>query len=262
MVRIRVAFLVSVFVVSLGCASNSFARDDTDNVILVYHRFAPVVNDSMTVTTAVFKQQIEWLAAHKYRVVPLRALVEGFEDRAPGPGPTVALTADDGHRSVFTEMFPLLQQYGMPVTLFIYPSAISNASYALTWEQLGEMVRSGLVEVQSHTYWHPNFKTEAARLRHEDYEKFVANQLTRSKESISAHLGVAVDMLAWPFGIHDPELEKAALHAGYIAGFTLERRHVRSGDDLLALPRYLLTDLDRGPRFAAILERGGSGRHP
>lgn len=120
------------------------------------------------------------------------------------------------------------------------------------------MVQSGFVEVQSHTYWHPNFRTEAAQLDRDAYKKFVTFQLTRSKDSIVAHLAAPVDMLAWPFGIHDPDLEQEAQRAGYIAGFTLERRHIRDGDDLLALPRYLVTDLDRGPRFGSILRRPGS----
>lgn len=239
--------------------SSAVAGDTANSVILVYHRFGPVVNDRMTVTTAVFEQQLEWLGTHGYHVVPLRALVEGLQDQSARSNPsTVAITADDGHRSIFTEMFPLIQRFKIPVTLFIYPSAISNASYALTWDQLREMARSGFVDVQSHTYWHPNFKTEAERLDHDAYEKFVAMQLTRSKDSIAAHLGVTVDMLAWPFGIHDSDLEDAARRAGYIAGFTLERRHVQGNDDLLALPRYLVTDLDRGPRFGSILENRAS----
>lgn len=55
-------------------------------------------------------------------------------------------------------MFPLLKKYQIPATLFIYPSAISNASYALTWDQLKEMKETGLIDVQSHTFWHPNFR--------------------------------------------------------------------------------------------------------
>jgi peptidoglycan/xylan/chitin deacetylase (PgdA/CDA1 family) len=74
------------------------------------------------------------------------------------------ITADDGHESVFTEMAPLVREYGVPVTLFIYPSAISNAPYAMTWEQLAALDRTGLFGIESHTYWHPNFKTEKRRL--------------------------------------------------------------------------------------------------
>jgi len=146
------------------------------------------------------------------------------------------------------------------VTLFVYPSAISNASYALTWEQLAEMQASGFAEVQSHSYWHPKFTAEKKRLSPEDYSRFVAMQLGRPRETIAARLGRPVDLLAWPFGIHDAELEAAAARAGYVAAFTLERRAVRRGQPLLTLPRFLVTDADRGPAFAALLAGGADAR--
>ena len=85
-------------------------------------------------------------------------------------------------------------------------------------------------------------------------------QFTRSKEVISRRLGGSVDMLAWPFGIHDSELEQWAALAGYSAAFTLERRPAGREANLLALPRYLMTDLDRGARFAAIVEGADRSR--
>jgi peptidoglycan/xylan/chitin deacetylase (PgdA/CDA1 family) len=51
------------------------------------------------------------------------------------------ITVDDGHLSVVREMLPLVREFNVPVTLFIYPSAISNASYALTWEDLRSIPR-------------------------------------------------------------------------------------------------------------------------
>lgn len=221
--------------------------------VLVYHRFGPVVADGMTVTTAVFEQQLAWLRDHDYRIVPLRAAVDAI--RGVGQrdlSRAVTITVDDGHRTVYTELFPLIKRYRFPVTLFIYPSAISNASYAMTWEQIGEMARSGLVDVQSHTYWHPNFHREKARLKPAEYGAFVANQLLRSKKVLMERLHADITMLSWPFGIVDPELERMAREAGYVAAFTLERRPATPASDLLAMPRYLMTDHDRGARFAAI----------
>ncbi len=252
---VSAALLAAAAVLLFGVSSLSAQQEAGRVPILVYHRFGPVVADSMTVTTAVFEEQLSWLRSHDYRIIPLRTLVERLGDPSSElPSRAVVLTADDGHESVYTEMFPRIRRDRFPVTLFIYPSAISNASYALTWEQLAEMVGTGLVDVQSHTYWHPNFHQERARLSPDAYRTLVMTQLTRSKQVIGRRLGTAVDMLAWPFGIHDPELERWAEEAGYRAAFTLERGPAKHGANLLALPRYLMTDGDRGARFAAIVE--------
>ena len=79
-------------------------------------------------------------------------------------------------------------------------------------------------------------------------------QFTRSKQVLEQHLGGKVDLLAWPFGIHDPELERWAIAAGYKAAFTLQRLPVSRASYRLTLPRYLMTDADAGARFARLIE--------
>jgi peptidoglycan/xylan/chitin deacetylase (PgdA/CDA1 family) len=150
-------------------------------------------------------------------------------------------------------MLPLVKQYRIPVTLFIYPSAISNASYAMTWEELRELRKSGLFDLQSHTYWHPNFKKEKKRLPAAEYEKFVEMQMKKSRNRLEKELAIRVDMLAWPFGIYDDELIKHAVDAGYIAAFTIERRSSSGRDNIMAIPRYLMRDSDKGKAFEMIL---------
>ncbi len=101
-----------------------------------------------------------------------------------GPMPShrsVVISVDDGHKSVYTDMLPLIKKYRIPVTLFLYPSAISNASYAMTWEQIKKLKKTGLFDLQSHTYWHPNFKKDKKKLNPAEYEKFVDMQLKKSK---------------------------------------------------------------------------------
>jgi peptidoglycan/xylan/chitin deacetylase (PgdA/CDA1 family) len=256
---------VSLLIAALGLVVDPLlaaAQSRASGVpVLVYHRFGPVVADSMTVTTKVFESQLAWLHDHDVQVIPLSLLIKSLED--PGivlPARAAVITIDDGHRSVYEEALPIIRRERIPVTLFIYPSAISNAAYAMTWEQLAELRDTGLAEIQSHTYWHPNFHVEARRLAPADYQSFVAKQLTRSREKIASRLGGQVDMLAWPFGIHDQQLEQWAAEAGYVAAFTLERRGVAPGDNLMALPRFLMTDLDRDGRFAALI-RSGEGEN-
>jgi len=226
--------------------------------ILVYHRFGPVVADSMTVTTPVFEAHMQYLKDSGYSVIPLRQLVDHLLGTAPAPSPrSVVITVDDGHRSVYSDMLPLVLRYRLPVTVFIYPSAISRADYALTWEELREMQRTGLFEIQSHSHWHPNFKQEKKHLNPREYEEFVTAQLTRSRDKLQAELGGAIDMLAWPFGIYDDQLIGLAVKARYIAAVTLERRAASTRDNIMALPRFLITNEVRGKAFERLLSTAG-----
>ena len=224
--------------------------------ILLYHRFGPVVRDQMTVRTDTFRGQIEYLKDHGYQIVPLRMLVSHLLGKGPAPpAHSVVITVDDGHASVVTEMLPIVRQHKLPITLFIYPSAISNASYAMKWDQLAELSRTGLFDIQSHTYWHPNFKTERRRLSPDAFQSFVTMQFAKPRAVLKNRLGVDADMLAWPFGIYDDELIAKAREAGYVTAFTLDRRPVTSRERIMALPRYLVLDSDTGRRFASMLPR-------
>ncbi|HWA63684.1 MAG TPA: polysaccharide deacetylase family protein [Caulobacteraceae bacterium] len=230
------------------------AADAGGAPILVYHRFDAAVAGPTTVTMAAFEAQLAALSRRGYRIVPLRQAVAELAGTAPRPAsPFAAITVDDGHRSVYSVLFPAIRKARIPVTLFVYPSAISNAPYALTWPQLREMQASGLVDVESHTYWHPNFRTERRRRTEADYRAFVAMQLGRSRSVLERELGKPVDQLAWPFGIVDPDLEAAARAAGYHSAFAYAGGPAKTGQDLLALPRIPVTDADRGRRFETLI---------
>ena len=253
---IRLQFKVWLVWALLLCSILPARADDKGVAvpILCYHRFGPTAADSMTTTTALFEQQLQFLHDQGYTVIPLHNLVAYLRGEAPAPAPkSVVITIDDGHRSVYEVARPLIEKYNIPVTLFIYPSAIANASYAMTWDQLRDLQAAGLFSIESHTYWHPNFKIEKRKQPAADYAKFVDIQLRKSKNTLEKKLGVEVKTLAWPFGIYDDELLEQAKAAGYVAAFSIDRRAANSSSTLMAIPRFLMTDADRGKAFERLL---------
>ena len=128
-----------------------------------------------------------------------------------------------------------------------------GAAIARAIPQSQQLPASGLVDVQSHTLWHPNFNVERRRLAPPAYERFVQDQLIKSKGILEQRLGGRVDLLAWPFGLYDQQLMQWASAAGYVTAFSIERRAVTRAENLMALPRYIVTDADRGARFGALL---------
>lgn len=248
-------FLLAITVISIMFPALASAADSFRVPILLYHRFGATVADGMTIKTSVFEAQMKYLHDNGYKVIPLRRLVEYYQGKAPAPAPkSVVIVEDDAHKSVYTDMLPIIRRYRFPVTVFTYPSAISNAKYAMTWNQLRELKKTGLFDIQSHTYWHPNFKKERRKLSPAEYEKVVTTQLQKSKSKLESELGGRIDMLAWPFGIYDDYLLKKAAAAGYVTTFTIERRHVTQKDSIMKLPRYLLINADSGKAFAQLLE--------
>ncbi|NIR16016.1 MAG: polysaccharide deacetylase family protein, partial [Desulfobacterales bacterium] len=51
----------------------------------------------------------------------------------PLPRKAVAITIDDGYRSVYELAYPILRRYNFKATLFIYTDFIDNSPNALSW---------------------------------------------------------------------------------------------------------------------------------
>jgi peptidoglycan/xylan/chitin deacetylase (PgdA/CDA1 family) len=215
--------------------------------ILTFHRFATEARDGMTLRTQEFEAQLRLLRTLDCQVIALGDWVAWRQARSRGeagtlPPRSVVLTADDGHRSQFEVMAPRLRELGWPVTLFIYPSAISGADYAMTWDQLNELAAVPHISVQSHTHWHPNLVRDRQHMAAAAFERFAADQLVRSRDTLMHRLGHPVTLLAWPFGLSDAGLERLAEASGYAAAFSLGNRSAGESDPLFAVPRHLMVE--------------------
>ncbi|MFA6143346.1 MAG: polysaccharide deacetylase family protein [Sulfurimonas sp.] len=247
---LRIFRLILLFVLFFGI----FLYATPSIPILCYHRFAPKMYDSMTIKTKTFDSQLQWLHANGYTVISLETAVEYIQGGIKSiPPKSIVITVDDGHESVYTDMAPLILKYKVPVTLFIYPSAISNATYAMTWDQLRQLEATKLFQVESHTYWHPNFKRERKRLSSQEYEKFVTIQLIKSKSVLEKKMGHPIKYLAWSFGIYDSDLLLKAKDAGYLMAFSIDNHNAKAGINTMAQPRYMIIDGYDLKRFESIV---------
>ncbi|MBV8036873.1 polysaccharide deacetylase family protein [Roseateles sp.] len=263
----RVDFGRRVLALGLACApAVGFGAAAAPRVpILVYHRFAAQAQDSMTVRIENFRSHLDLLQRLQCQVVPLSEWVAwrlawALGERAALPSRTVVLTADDGHRTQFEVMAPMLRDRGWPATLFVYPSAISNAGYAMTWAQLRELAVDPLFAVQSHTFWHPNLVRDRAHMPAAAFQRFAADQLVRSRETLLERLGRPVTLLAWPFGLSDEGLAQQAREAGYVAAFSLGNRSAMADGPLFDVPRHLIVDSVDARQLGARLEAAFNGK--
>lgn len=240
MLHVRfICLLLLIMTIIFPCAT--FSKDKINIPILCYHNFNPTVPGSMNMTPKKFESQVKWLKDNGYTVIPLNEAVKYLSGtRSSLPAKSVVITVDDGWQSAYTYLFPLVRKYNIPVTLFIYPQTISNGKHAMTWDELKKLQNTGLFDIQSHTYSHPNFKQEKKMLSLSRYKKFVTFELVNSKEILENKLGKKITLLAWPFGIYDDYLEQEANKAGYVMAFSIDASTANKSHNAMAQPRFMI----------------------
>ena len=78
----------------------------------------------------------------------------------PIPNGLIVLTFDDGNKSDYTYVAPLLKRYGFGATFFITEGLgfLNNKDHYVTWEEIRELHEEGF-EIGNHTRHHNNINT-------------------------------------------------------------------------------------------------------
>src|SRR6266446_1587586 len=115
--------------------------------VLVYHTIsAPPepLPGHIDISREKFVRQLQWLSRWR-RVVRLDETLSGA-----GKG-SVAITFDDGYRDNLTVALPLLEKFGLPMTLFVAAGFVGREGYLLE-EELREISRHPLVTIGAHGF--------------------------------------------------------------------------------------------------------------
>jgi peptidoglycan/xylan/chitin deacetylase (PgdA/CDA1 family) len=225
-----------------------------DNLILAYHG----VSDSWPQPSAVparrLEEQLRYLLERGYRGVTFSEAV-----LSPPRGRTVAVTFDDGYRSIAEQAAPILARLGLPGTLFV-PTQVVGRDAAMTWKgmehyiggpheaemlgmswaQIASLADAGW-EIGSHTRSHRDLTTLD--------DTSLEDELAGSRADCEQRLGRRCLSVAYPYGAVDPRVVRAAERAGYLTGAALPiriHRHRR-----LMWPRVGIYANDTAFRFRA-----------
>lgn len=177
--------------------------------VLVYHSISsppePLPADA-DISPRRFEGQLRWLKRWR-QVVPLEETLRSAADR-----PLVALTFDDGYRDNLTVALPLLEKFQLPMTLFVAAGLLGRDGY-LSEEELREISRHPLVTIGAHGLWHRHFN----RLTRHDARL----ELTDSRRLLAGITGKTIDLLAWPYGECNADLERLSAACGYRASWSV-----------------------------------------
>ena len=167
--------------------------------ILCYHRFGGAPN-RMSISPSNFEAQLDWLADNGFHVIRLSQLIGFLEGREALPKRSVVITIDDGYASVHRHALPALRKHNFPATLFAYSDFVGNGGDALTWQQMRELLDSGLVDIQSHSKSHRNLIERLPGETDERYRQAIEAEVRVPREVLERRLPVKIKHYAYPYG--------------------------------------------------------------
>jgi len=118
---------------------------------------------------------------------------------------SIVFTFDDGYKSDYELVLPLLLSYGFTATFFIVTSKVGSKGY-MNWEDIIALHKSGM-EIGSHSSSHPFMSTIS--------DKKLKFEMEDSKQTIETKLKTRISAFAYPFGDFSTKTNTFALEAGY-----------------------------------------------
>lgn len=119
----------------------------------------------VAVRTERLLEQLAWLRENNYKPVTINQIMAARNGGPELPPRAIVLSFDDGYSSFYTRVLPVLRAYNWPALLapvgvwidtplnqpVDFAGTPRKRSDFLTWEQIREISRSGLVEIAAHT---------------------------------------------------------------------------------------------------------------
>lgn len=257
-----------------------FAQDRY--AVLAYHS---VVDDTaskeekyyfpQTISTNLLISHFNWLKDNGYNVVSWQQIIDAENGKGTLPDNAVLLSFDDGYATMYNVIYPILKAYNYPavfapvsgwlntpVTKKIpYANAYLPRSVFVTWEQVREMEKSGLVEIASHTHdshhgvranpagsqlpavISPEYKNNKYETKAE-YRNRLVRDFTLSSQSIQREVGKKPRIMVWPYGQFNNTAVDVAREVGMSHHFSLGEKLINKvGDKYIGR---LLIDTETG----------------
>ena len=269
LVAALVAFGVGETVVERHDAARAAASAYNEGVvflpIIMYHG---VLDDAKrqgqyVISPTMLENDLAYIRENGYETIVIQDLIDYVDNGTSLPQKPIMLTFDDGYYNNFLYAFPLLQKYGMKAVLSpvckwteFYSDTPSQSDHAIyshvTWQEMREMVDSGLVEIQNHSYdmhYCVTGKRKGALKRAsetvEQYQAALREDLSTAQAHLTALVGVTPSAFTYPFGAMCDEALPIIEELGFRATLTCEsrvNRVTRQADSLMGLGRYLRPD--------------------
>lgn len=256
------------------------AEDYTVDVpVLLYHSIVEEPGSYLEVSPETFARHMELLAENGYHGVTTRELIDYVYHGGTLPDKPVLISLDDGYRNNYEYAWPILEENGLKATIYAIGVSVGRDRYKDTqfemtphfsFAQAREMLSSGVIDIQSHTYdmhqWPPFEQGDRIRetivpFEDEDYAGYAAaldGDIDTYRQIAERELGYAFASLAYPGGAYTTLTEVLVHQAGIpvtMSTRTDSRNVLVRGlpQSLYALSRWNITEETTPAELLAVL---------
>ena len=162
-----------------------------------------------------------------YTPIPISLFLDAFLDGAELPEKPIVITFDDGHKSVYENAFPIMNELNFTGVFYIVANRLGGVKDFVDVKEINEMIDAGW-EVGSHSFSHADLTQAHER---------VSKEIKESKTLLESNLPTKIQTFAYPFGTIDPFLAQKVSDYGYQAGMGLGISTVHTWNNLFYLER-------------------------
>ena len=265
--RIRRGLFLLAFMIAAVVVFSSESREDirqtgteagVDLPVIMYHSIfdSDAKAGKYIVTPAQLEKDVQYLLSQGYTPINVADLINYVNGSSDLPTKPVMLTFDDGFYNNYSYAFPIAKKYNVKIVIAAIGTCsdlfsqseeeLHNTYSHLTWDNMREMLQSGFVEIQSHTYdMHGEGSRKGFEMQRgeteEQYRQAVSEDLRKMSDRMQAELDVSPTALMYPFGYYRDDSDDFLKSLGYSATFTCYEHHniiTRDSDSLFGLGRY------------------------
>jgi len=195
--------------------------------ILMYHEVNDLLANSLYLSVADFTAHLAYFEQAGITPISMRQLYDHWVNEAPLPEKPIVLTFDDGYRSMYTTVYPLLKERGWSGTFY----CITNARWSegcLSEEMIREMAEGGM-EIGSHTVSHLELNSLGGER--------LLSELSESRDVLTAITGQEISSLCYPAGRYNEKTKAAAEETGYLSAVTTQYGFASKAQGMFDLKR-------------------------
>ncbi len=200
--------------------------------ILLYHDIDG--KGIYSVTSETLRSHFQLLRENDVRVIPLSELTRRLSEPEQFDEKVIVISFDDGFLSMYTRLLPLINEFGYPITLFVYTDNVySRAKKNMTWKRLRKMEESG-INVECHSISHADLE-ELSKTGTAESKRKLFKEIYLSKRIIELYMRKKVKFFAFPYGRYDLNTVELCRFSGYNRAFSTD-----SGSNIITRNNYCL----------------------